>query len=813
MKIFNTKAQRRKEIKLMVMEVINRNKRISSLQFALSLLKFPLRLCASALKIFLIFSIASAQSGVLIPSSIGEKPDAKVLSLAVMNVDILIDNQHATVKVLQIFDNHTAQTLEGKYLFALPQKSSIADFAVWDNDLRIPGVMMEKQRANAVYAQIKSTKTDPGILQQTDETESEKAFSAKIFPINAYGTKRLEMEYTEDLPIENLISHFTFPLKPSYGEAQTVGELNLKVRILNENAITPIFPNENPYPLQISKNETGEFVGEYHAKNIELNNDFSFDYQLNTSDNNVSVTAYRAPEQISAYDLRDPKLANPNPDGYFQATAIFSQNQTQNTQPKRVILMLDTSLSMYGDKLARSVEAVDYFFHNLTPEDEFNLILFNDEAVTIAPQPISATTENVEIAMQFIRNSTLGGGTNLKNAFRQALAQTKLFSDGTPNIVLISDANPTLETTKTKSIAELFEKQATKLFVFGIGSDTNTNLLQELTSKTHGYFDESRETEDISLKLKNFFEKVGTPSIESLKLADTKNFYDVYASGENSFAGSSLAFVGRYKNPQTQTINFTAQFGKQNINLSREIALPEFDETHAHLPRLWARARVDALLQAMNRNGEREDYISEIIRLSEKYKFVTPYTAFLAAPRALLRPRLIQPGDPVIRVKTDSSIKEVFAVLPFGETLPLKYLESEGVWETRFLAPVWMADGTYKCRLLLTDKEGRGYQEEKTFVVDSRAPKVKINLATKIFQAGDKIQLKVLADSDTNRLTARVYGAKPIQLFWSNQDKSNIGTLQIPQNLVSGKYILTVTAEDFAHNQSTEEIQIEVLGK
>lgn len=796
------------------MKGIKRMKAFYPCPSPLSLFKFSLRLCAFTLKIFLIFSIVSAQSGVLIPSSLKDKTDEKVLSLAVMNVDVLIDNQHAIVKVSQIFDNHTAQVLEGKYLFALPQKSSISDFAVWDDDTRIPGVMMEKQRANAVYAQIKQASVDPGILQETDETESGKAFSARIFPINSYGTKRLEMEYTEDLAVESLLAHFTFPLKPSYGEAQTVGELNIKVKILNSNPITPIFPNETAYPLQVSKNEAGEFSGEFHAKNVELKDDFSFDYQINTGESTLSVIAYRAPEQISAYDLRDPKLANPNPDGYFQATAIFSQNQTGfRHQPKRIVVMLDTSLSMYGDKLARAVEAIDFLLHGLAPEDQFNLILFSDAAVSSTPKPVPATTENVEAALRFVRNSTLGGGTNLKNAFRSANAQTRLFTDGEPNIVLISDANATLETTQTKSISELFEKNSARLFAFAIGNDADAKLLEELTAKTHGYFDQARETEDISLKLRIFLEKVGTPGIENLKLADTRNFYDVYATGENSFLGSGFSFVGRYRQAQTQTVKFSARFGTENVNLSREIALPEFDATHAHLPRVWARARVNALLQAMNRDGEREDYIAEIIRLSEKYKFVTPYTAFLAAPRALLRPRLIQPGDPVIRVKTDPSIKEVFAVLPFGETLPLTYLESEGVWETRFLAPVWMADGSYKCRLLLTDKDGQGFQEEKTFVVDSRAPKVKINLPANRFQAGDNIQLKVSADSDTNRLTAKLYGAKPVQLFWSNREKFNTGTLQIPNNLASGKYVLTVTAEDFAHNQSMEEIQIEVLGK
>jgi len=151
--------------------------------------------------------------------------------------------------------------------------------------------------------------------------------------------------------------------------------------------------------------------------------------------------------------------------------------------------------------------------------------------------------------------------------------------------------------------------------------------------------------------------------------------------------------------------------------------------------------------------------------------------------------------------------------LPFGETLPLKFLQAEGVWETRFLAPAWMADGTYKCRLLLTDVNGNGYAEEKSFVVDSRAPRVKINLEKRIFRAGDDILLKVSADSDTNRLHAKLYGAKPVQLFWSNEKKANVGKLQIPASLASGKYTLSVSAEDFAHNQTTEEIQIEVLGK
>src|SRR5262249_38922862 len=157
-----------------------------------------------------------------------------------MKVDVLIDNQHARVKVLQIFDSHANQVLEGKYLFAVRPQSSIADFAVWDGDLRVPGVILEKRRANRIYSEIKNQMIDPGLLQQDDEHGGTSAFSAKIFPIPAYGSKRVELEYTEMLPVENLPSRFSFPLKPSFGPPQRVGELQINVQALSDSPISPL---------------------------------------------------------------------------------------------------------------------------------------------------------------------------------------------------------------------------------------------------------------------------------------------------------------------------------------------------------------------------------------------------------------------------------------------------------------------------------------------------------------------------------------------------------------------------------------------
>jgi Ca-activated chloride channel homolog len=765
-----------------------------------------------------------AQSGALIPTGSKNQPDPTILSLQVMRVDIRIDNQHAHVRVLQIFDNHTAQTLEGKYLFALPPSASISDFAVWDSDLRIPGVILEKRRANQLYTQIKQEQIDPGLLQQDDEHGGASAFSAKVFPIPAYGTKRIELEYTEMLPVEGLTSHFTFPLKPSFGGPQQAGEFKLHLQVLSDYPITPLPFRAGSYPLKPIKPGPQEWEYEFSASNVELKEDFAFDYTINAPASTLSWIAHRAPERISAYDLRDPALATKNPDGYFQARAIFNEGSgdSGNNAPRNLILLLDTSLSMHGEKLARAVEALDYFLHSLQPPDHFNLALFNEEVTMLAPAPLPATIENVERALSFVKGSLLYGGTDLNKALRAAINMSSAFPAGERSVVLISDANPTLGTINLQRIAREFNgannsetNPKTRLFAFALGSDANRSVLEALTEQCRGYLAQTRETEDLATQLKLFFAQVGNPAITDLRLTSNQaaNLYQIYpARALHSFNAASFAFVGRYKKPQPNVaVTVQGRYGARDVKLARGVALPEFEPAHEHLPRLWARARVDALLYEMNLNGEREDYIAEIIRLAQKYKFVTPYTAFLAAPRALLRPRVIQPGDPVIRVKTAASITSVFAVLPFGETLPLKFLAEEGVWEVRFLAPSWLPDGTYRCRLLLTDKQGNGYQEEKSFVIDSHPPKLKAEVSSRTVRAGEELLIRVGADSDTMRLVAKLYGAQPVQLFWSDKERVNTGRLRVPTGLAPGQYTLSISAEDFAHNQASVEITIEVL--
>jgi len=54
-------------------------------------------------------------------------------------------------------------------------------------------------------------------------------------------------------------------------------------------------------------------------------------------------------------------------------------------------------------------------------------------------------------------------------------------------------------------------------------------------------------------------------------------------------------------------------------------------------------------------------------------------------------------------------------------------------------------------------------------------------------------------------------GVTPVSLRWNRVAGGSVGTLMVPAGFPTGRYTLTVTAEDIAHNIGSEEVQVEVL--
>jgi Ca-activated chloride channel family protein len=783
--------------------------------------------------VFCLAGIGLADSGVLIPRG-KSQPDPNILSLDEMEITVTIDNGVARVYVKQIFGNHTNAIEEGNYLFALPSHATISDFAVWDGPTRIPAVILERKRAGEIYEQLTAQRIDPGLLQMgergADEARKSAVFSAKIFPIPAYGTKRLEIEYHETIPVENLKSYFAIPLHPDAYAAQAAGRLKINFELRSEHELSNFQLIGTTYPLKVTEKNAHKVKGTFEGTNVTLVEDFAVKYDLDGKHaDTIDVITYRQPESAQPDAVEMSPVRTHNEPGFFEVQALLGMNNNSPAQaelgrgtqgPKTVVVLFDNSLSMQWEKLERSYAAMETVLRSLGPNDRFNLILFNTKIATFQPEPVAATRENVQKAVDFVRASKLRGGTDLQAALTTGLGQFKS-PQGSPYLLLLTDGGATRGTIHSGHLAKWYEGRRKQLpetarphtFVFGVGDDANLPLLR-MVSRNDGAMENVLSTEPIEFKLNAFVSKIGRSPVAQLNMAATPEtaVQMVYALQDSAFAGSMASWVGQYAAPAKQVdIAVHGVRDGQAFEWRQAAEFPALSLEHAQLPRLWARARVDALLEKIDRDGEDQKTIDEIIALARKYKFVTPYTSFLAVPRALLRPRVIRPGDPVLRVHTDESIRSVIAIFPFGLTQRLRFLESEKVWETRFLAPEDMQDGTYSVRLVLRDDGGHTYREAKTFVIASKPPVVTVKLDSKRYRRGQTIPLKVNATSSTRSLVARLDGAAPVWLHWNQKAGANTGELQVPTDLPVGSYRLTVIAEDIAHNIGTQEVQIEVL--
>jgi len=774
-------------------------------------------------------AMLAADAGILLPRD-KQQPDASVLSLEEMEINIRIDNGDARVFIKQIFANHTNGIEEGNYIFALPSHATISDFATWDGPTRLPAVILERKRAEDIYTQLKRQAVDPGLLQMgergSEEARRTSVFSARIVPIPVYGTKRLEIEYHESIPVENLKSYFAIPIHPDAYQAQAARHLRIHFELHSAHAIRNFQAPAKIFPLRITQSSANDVSGDFEGSNVELAEDFVTTYDLDPTDSDkLQILTYRNPVSEQPSPTETAPIRSTNEPGFFEAEALLGLGGSQapaansTAPPKSVIILFDTSLSMQWEKLERSYQALETLLRNLKPDDRFSLVLFNSETQV---SPLSAASPaTVQHAIDTVRASRLRGGTDLQLALQAGLQQAALPNAINSYLVILSDGGAThgpilnskLATWYATAWKELPATQRPRTYILAVGDDANLPLFKMIAHQD-GVLEQVLSTEPMEFKLNSFLSKIGRSPIGQLQLsmnpvdaADT-----VYPLQDAAFSGSIASWVGRYSRPQ-QNVSFTVQGLRDGtpLQISGSAAFPRESLDHPQLPRLWARARVDALLQKIERDGEDQATIDEIIRLSRKYKFVTPYTSFLAVPRALLRPRVIRPGDPILRVKTDESITSVVALFPFGLVQPLRHLSAEDVWQTRFLAPTDMQDGTYSVRLILRDKLGHTYREAKTFVIASKPPVVQVKLDRRRFQRGEAIDLKVRASQNTRTLIARLEGTAPVELRWNQSAGASTGTLLIPDQAIPGSYKLTVTGEDIAHNIGTQEVQLEVL--
>lgn len=747
---------------------------------------------------------ARAQTGLLVPTSTG-RPDPRVLSLREMTVDVGIARGTARVNMRQVFENHTGEVQEGTWRFRLSPSGAVGDFAVWDGLVRIPGVIVEKQRARAIYEELTTRRIDPGLLQQGEEEDPSPGagpgrpsggavFSVKVAPIPAWGTKRLELQYQEEVPWAAGTGELRIPLRPGEGEPTNAGSLEVTVTL--EDGAFLEAPSA-ALPLAVS-GRTARFRG----SDVPLSKDVVVRLRPATSAP-LAFSAFRSPEGTLPDGLALApweRLSDvpPEKDGFFLLEhrpaargAADGGGAAAPRGPLSVAVLFDTSLSNRWGSLETGWAFLNRLLSRLTSADRLVVVPFDRVP---APDPaglLPATDAAKDAALAWLRTRLLAPGTETAAAVRAA--STLVPGDSSARLVLVTDG--------AEAPGDLVKAaQGRPLFTVLTGEERREAFAvasRQLLPLPPGSASQPPAGEALFLaQLFADLPKAGARGGAGASLpfairgGDPKP-RDVYGvMTQPPLAGSLSGWVGRYAQPAKTTIEMAAA--------TVPAAFPERSLEARDLPRRWARARVDDLLSRIELEGERREWVEEILDLSRRYKFVTPYTAFLAAPRALLRPRRIQPGDPVIRVEALPGTAAVAALLPFGRRLDLARRPKSNLWEGRFLVPDGTPDGPMNVRIVLRDQGGATTVETKRVVVDGTPPTVTPVLPDEA-TAGTRVTLAARSDADVIALTARVGDGLPVPLRWDGAAKASTGEVLLPQG-VTGSVPVLFEAIDGAGN-------------
>lgn len=541
------------------------------------------------------------------------------LEIRYHHVDVSIKDQVAVTHVDQVFYNPNDWIVEGTYVFPIPHGATVTDFILWIDGQPVEGQVLEAGEARRVYEEIVRQMQDPALLEYADRG----ALQARIFPIPPDGERRIELEYTQILTAENGLVRYLYPLNTEKFSTQPLEEVRLSVTVDSSVPIRAVYSPS--HPVDVRKDGLFHLTAGYEANNLKPDTDFAFYYSIGEN------------EAFHLFSYRDPSEKD-DPDGFFTLLLAPRPDAGVETLPKDVILVLDRSGSMEGEKFRQAQDALVYILEHLNPEDRFNIITFSTSIETYARSVRDASEAKEAIA--WVDRQAAVGSTDINRALLEAAAYGG--GERPTYLIFLTDGLPTEGVVDSDQILNNLAGAASarlRLFAFGVGYDVDTYLLDSLAASHHGTSSYVLPDENIEEVLSAFYGRISTPVLTDLELDFGElSAYDIYPSPlPDLFEGSQIVVVGRYReggatditlrgslSGKTQSFRFEDQiFSANSLRLGSTASSSPF------IPRLWATRKIGYLLNQVRLHGTEREFIDQIVRLSIRYGIVTPYTSYL----------------------------------------------------------------------------------------------------------------------------------------------------------------------------------------
>ncbi len=548
-----------------------------------------------------------------IPGGVTTNPES--LKIDFHRVDVRIENQIAHTSIDMKFVNEGNMLAEGTWVFPLPLGASVDELIMYINDTPIEAKILDAREARSIYDEIVRRYRDPALLEYVGS----QAVQANIFPIPPGETRRIELSYSQALEVDNGLIHYVYPFDVTrLTSSRPVEEASIHVEVVSNDPISNVYSPSHSIVVNRAMDTANAFRAGWEQSYYVPDQDFSLYYGVASETVNVNLLTYR--ESADA-------------DGYFMLLVQPPlQPPPQAIVPRDLIVVLDQSGSMDGDKWTQAKQAAAYVLEHLNEGDRFNVILFSTGWRVFSSQLEAASVAGE--AVSWIDSNYAEGGTDINGALTTALG---MVGERPTTILFLTDGLPTEGETDPQMIIDNFDaglRRNVSLFAFGVGDDVDTFLLDTLAQNGHGTSSYVRPTERIDEEVASLYNKIGSPVLTDVQLTvEGVTLDSVYPSLPlpDLFAGNQMTIVGRYHgSADNLSIILSGKVGGQEQSFTySNLQFRARAGGEPFVARLWATRRIGDLLNSIRLNGENPELVDSIVKLSVRFGIITPYTSFL----------------------------------------------------------------------------------------------------------------------------------------------------------------------------------------
>jgi Ca-activated chloride channel family protein len=526
-------------------------------------------------------------------------------------VNVKIDGQVAVTSIDQEFFNPNDQRLEGYYMFPVPKGAHIDKFSMEIGGKSVDAELLPADKARRIYEDIVRKMRDPALLEYAGRD----LFKVRVFPIEPRSRKPIKISYTELLRSDAGTVTYLYPLSTEKFSSAPIKNLSMKIELKSAEPLASIYSPS--HKVEIKRDGPNGAVIGYESKDEKPDTDFQLVYSSDIRDVGLRLITYKPDTD----------------DGYFLLLAAPTISNETKPAAKDVVFVVDTSGSMAGAKLQQAQKALRFCVENLNNDDRFEIVRFSTEAEPLFHELVPADSDHRKRANGFIDDFKPIGGTAIAEALQSALKVRPDKSDRAFVVIFLTDGLPTVGTRNPDEIvANIKKASGVRIFSFGIGSDVNTELLDQIAEGTRAFSQYVLANEDLELKVSNFYTRIKEPALTNLKLdlgggVRTAKMYP--ADLPDLFKGDQLVVAGRYSGAGNVEAKLTGNVGGREQTFTYKLHFDDRKTTDDYVPRLWATRRVGFLLDEIRIHGETAELRDETTELARKYGIVTPYTAYL----------------------------------------------------------------------------------------------------------------------------------------------------------------------------------------